>query len=644
MSRNININKNHVYTNNDLVAGDFTKLIQVRRTSTFTLSTTFTDITFDTTDFSTDTSVIEHDSTNTERINVLSGGTFFIHYCIPVGASTINFEGEFNESQIFVNGTTLLPGSFLRGGTSTNILGGGTIVTNSMCRTIIGTLSAGDYITLQTRQRVATTSTLDDVILIIYRLGGGKGTTGADGDLMNQGTWANNVTYFENDIVRNRGATYIATSSSFNSEPIITPGSWNILSNIGAIPIDWQNSWISQDYTGNQAVFFEGSSYINILDTTSSQDPTNATYWNIMTLKGASGTTNNNNQKFFDAYHTVAQTLTVEPTYTSITLGAQRTIDSTAYAHILGGSGITILETGTYLVYARLSTDISVGVARSISRMKLQLNAAGAGFADIAGTTASMYNRFITIGEDSCSNMLVLDLSAGDAIRMQGARHSGTDTIVTRTEACGIVIARLDAFDIPTDTQSTFFDDFMGANIDDKWTQSTTGGASTIGITTGVGGLAEITSGTTATDNAELSLSGFNTIRVSDTPTLIFRANLSSITQSLTNIGIFIDSSNLIDFQYNAAGAGVNWFARTMSGGATTSTDTGIAGDTSFHKFEIIAVSSSRIIFKIDNAIVATNTTNIPVGLQHIRMRQESNSAAARTLTVDYVNLTHTRA
>ena len=47
--------------------------------------------------------------------------------------------------------------------------------------------------------------------------------------------------------------------------------------------------------------------------------------------------------------------------------------------------------------------------------------------------------------------------------------------------------------------------------------------------------------------------------------------------------------------------------------------------------------------FHIDDVIVATNTTNVPLGFQHVKMRQESNSAAARTLSVDYLDLVQTR-
>lgn len=58
-----------------------------------------------------------------------------------------------------------------------------------------------------------------------------------------------------------------------------------IVSASGLIGV-WQGEWTSQDYVENDAVYYEGSSYICILDTTAMQDPTDATYWELAALKG----------------------------------------------------------------------------------------------------------------------------------------------------------------------------------------------------------------------------------------------------------------------------------------------------------------------------------------------------------------------
>lgn len=51
---------------------------------------------------------------------------------------------------------------------------------------------------------------------------------------------------------------------------------------------NWLGPWTAQDYVENDAVYFEGSSFICILDTTAQQDPTDPTYWEQVATKGES--------------------------------------------------------------------------------------------------------------------------------------------------------------------------------------------------------------------------------------------------------------------------------------------------------------------------------------------------------------------
>lgn len=82
-----------------------------------------------------------------------------------------------------------------------------------------------------------------------------------------------------------------------------------------------------------------------------------------------------------------------------------------------------------------------------------------------------------------------------------------------------------------------------------------------------------------------------------------------------------------------------NWFGVTNQGGVSTRTDTGVAVNTSFNYFEI-KKRPGVISFRINGALVATNTTNIPVtGYQYCD--QIINSAAAnKTFDHGYFQLT----
>lgn len=62
------------------------------------------------------------------------------------------------------------------------------------------------------------------------------------------------------------------------SGPAGAPGDW-----------DWQGEWISQDYTENQVVKYNGSVYLCHTNTTSSQVPTDMTYWELAVEQGEQG-------------------------------------------------------------------------------------------------------------------------------------------------------------------------------------------------------------------------------------------------------------------------------------------------------------------------------------------------------------------
>ncbi len=83
--------------------------------------------------------------------------------------------------------------------------------------------------------------------------------------------------------------------------------------------------------------------------------------------------------------------------------------------------------------------------------------------------------------------------------------------------------------------------------------------------------------------------------------------------------GVSID--DIVDgvyFRYNSAVNSGKWQAVTVSNSVETgsATDTGVAADTNWHRFEIdVNAAGTSAVFKIDGSTVATNTTNIPTGV-----------------------------
>ena len=86
----------------------------------------------------------------------------------------------------------------------------------------------------------------------------------------------------------------------------------------------------------------------------------------------------------------------------------------------------------------RVSTDISSGSSRSVSRAFLNNNDVF-----VAGSNIYMYNRQSTEGENTASGCLILDLVSGDTLNVIVKRHSGTDSLRCVAAACAMTITKL---------------------------------------------------------------------------------------------------------------------------------------------------------------------------------------------------------
>ena len=611
-------------------------MVQARRTTSVLLAIGLVDITLDSTDIETNSDVIQHDLTDTDRINIKQSGIYLLQYTCSFGPLTAATDTAEVEGRIRVNDTTVIPGSTGYAGiVRVSFFGGNQL--NSISHYIVAQLNEGDFITLQLG--LATASTLPTTLgptLIVTKLDGLVGETG-NGTINWTGAWNVATAYVENDGVEDLGSSYIASAGNTGSQP--PSANWDSFVVRGDQGFDWRGPWTATDFVLDDLVSFQGSSYVNILDTTAAQDPTDNTYWEVFAQSGSPSMVDQDSIGYFDAYHSTGG-VSIVAGFTDITLGVQRKIDSIVYSHTAGSAEVTVNETGTYIVSARMSTDVTVGATRSTSEMKLQLNSGG-GFADISGTRSLMYNRVNSAGESSCRITAVLSLTTGDIIKMQARRVQGTDTVVTRAEGCSMLLYKIESFSVDTDVNSYFKDDFHGSALNDIWSTSLTGGGSSVALTSTSGGRVAITSGIVTNDNAAL-LFNQNTHQFTSNPMMRFYISLSSTTSTDARFGYQIDTSNSVEFRYDTSLA--NWEAVTISGGTETATDTGTAADTAFHIFEILCDSdNTQIQFKIDGTVVATNTTNIPSGLGHIFMRQESLSAASRTLTVDVIETSVSR-
>lgn len=117
------------------------------------------------------------------------------------------------------------------------------------------------------------------------------GPAGADGaSCVWEGAWVTSTAYQLQDIVTSGGSSYVCvvahTSGTFATD--LAAGKWELACESG-LDITWEGAYSAgTTYTINDAVSYNGSSYICILESTGNV-PTNETYWNLMALKGTDG-------------------------------------------------------------------------------------------------------------------------------------------------------------------------------------------------------------------------------------------------------------------------------------------------------------------------------------------------------------------
>jgi len=144
--------------------------VSARRTTSFTGSSSWSNVTFNATDVENDTSIVEHSDTNTDRIIVKETGLYQIGFfttVLPTGfPSTI-------EGRIRKNGSTVIPNSYVfvdEDHEDANLSG------ISMVE-----LTAEDYVSLQLQVSVGTETVRQDITFFVVRMSGRKGDKGDSG-------------------------------------------------------------------------------------------------------------------------------------------------------------------------------------------------------------------------------------------------------------------------------------------------------------------------------------------------------------------------------------------------------------------------------------------------------------------------------
>jgi len=122
-----------------------------------------------------------------------------------------------------------------------------------------------------------------------------------------------------------------------------------------------------------------------------------------------------------------------------------RNVISAGFTHTLGGAEVTVVNAGRYVITGYTTTDISSGSGRSVSEMRVTRDDGSGTFAIIPGMLGGMYHRTSTAAVTNASVSQIVELNAGDRLRLEVRQSGGSSPLETVAGACGLTAYRLRA-------------------------------------------------------------------------------------------------------------------------------------------------------------------------------------------------------
>lgn len=420
-------------------------VVQARRTTTYTLTTSYADITFDTTDLENDVTTLDHDGTNTDRINIGATAMYQIIYGYTAGGTATGTHEA--RARVRVNDTTVLSGS-----ESVNTNYQGEFSTTSA--SFLANLNDGDFISFQLQRNAVTDTTQDEIFFSIIKLEGIKGdpgitgANGADGadgapGSVGLGTNENVFTLDQDDTggdvsltfgtALSESLTWDNTNGEFDLSDDLNVGG-NLLQAGNTLTLDADNaaaganvSIVAEQGTDNNGEFRYNAT-------------TNV--WEFSNDGGAFVSLNDPGDGLDDVFYAYdgAGVTLIANTPTDLPFDTEVREDSD-YTHAADSAEVTINTTGSYLVDYNCTMDV-VGTARYVAEHWIERNTGG-GFIEAPGTRSGTYHRTTGDGLDNASIEAYLELNVGDIIKAV-AQADTTNVVRTEPNGCRFKIQRLD--------------------------------------------------------------------------------------------------------------------------------------------------------------------------------------------------------
>jgi len=412
-------------------------IVQARRTSSFTISSSFTDVTFDATDIENDTAVVEHDDTNTDRIQINEDGFYLISYDFSADNPSGSTQATDVSARVRLNDSSTMNGSE----SETHVLNTRIyLVEQELSQSFYANLSDGDFITLQLDRGGTSTTAIAGGIFTAVKMEGVQGPEGPPGSgggdptgtssesfvLDNDNTGGNLTLQFGDTLAKTLTWDNANTRFAFNDDLRVG----------GNLEATGTQFTLDSDNTGtgaNVSIIAEQGSDNN------GELRYNATSnrWEVSNDGGTFqpiGVT-----KVFDAYDAAGNT-SVTTTETTLNIDTVRINDADTYT--LSSDEVTFNRDGLYRITGRLTVDSvnTSGAQRSSSILRVEENT-GAGFGDVPGASCQDYMREQSSGisSTSCTVTYLGSYDSGDIIRLTHDM-SGSTTGETVPEGSSLTI------------------------------------------------------------------------------------------------------------------------------------------------------------------------------------------------------------
>jgi hypothetical protein len=142
----------------------------------------------------------------------------------------------------------------------------------------------------------------------------------------------------------------------------------------------------------------------------------------------------------FDMYTTTETPIILTGVWTDMPLDVARITPTAHFSHAGGASPeVTVAEDVTCQVTYRVCLLTTLLSARTESENRLMIDT-GSGYAAVPGTLSRNYHREVHEGETTATVVAVLELAAGDKLKVQSMRSSGVGLLQFYSEACSLTI------------------------------------------------------------------------------------------------------------------------------------------------------------------------------------------------------------